>query len=293
MEQERSVFTPRRTIQCNGKLITMDKPLVMGIINVTNDSFFKGSRFRFPFSIARRAQQIIEQGGDIIDIGACSTRPGSKPISEQEELKRLTKALHAVRKKYPEALISVDTFRSSVAKRVVSDFKVDIINDISAGELDPAMFETIAELGVPYILMHMKGTPENMQLNPHYDNVIRELILFFNEKIEKLKQLNVKDIIIDPGFGFGKTIEHNYTILKNLETFQLLELPILVGISRKSMIYKPLNIKPDLALNGTTVLNTLALLKGASILRVHDVKEAVEAIKLVRLTSAQPEFQYI
>ncbi len=293
MEQERSVFTPRRTIQCNGKLITMDKPLVMGIINVTNDSFFKGSRFRFPFSIARRAQQIIEQGGDIIDIGACSTRPGSKPISEQEELKRLTKALHAVRKKYPDALISVDTFRSSVAKRVVSDFKVDIINDISAGELDPAMFETIAELGVPYILMHMKGTPENMQLNPHYDNVIRELILFFNEKIEKLKQLIVKDIIIDPGFGFGKTIEHNYTILKNLETFQLLELPILVGISRKSMIYKPLNIKPDLALNGTTVLNTLALLKGASILRVHDVKEAVEAIKLVRLTSAQPEFQYI
>lgn len=293
MEQERSVFTPRRTIQCNGKLITMDKPLVMGIINVTNDSFFKGSRFRFPFSIARRAEQIIEQGGDIIDIGACSTRPGSKPISEQEELKRLTKALHAVRKKYPDVLISVDTFRSSVAKRVVSDFKVDIINDISAGELDPAMFETIAELGVPYILMHMKGTPENMQLNPHYDNVIRELILFFNEKIEKLKQLNVKDIIIDPGFGFGKTIDHNYTILKNLETFQLLELPILVGISRKSMIYKPLNIKPDLALNGTTVLNTLALLKGASILRVHDVQEAVETIKLVRLTSAQPEFQYI
>lgn len=293
MEQERSVFTPRRTIQCNGKLITMDKPLVMGIINVTNDSFFKGSRFRFPFSIARRAQQIIEQGGDIIDIGACSTRPGSKPISEQEELKRLAKALHAVRKKYPEVLISVDTFRSSVAKRVVADFKVDIINDISAGELDPAMFETIAELGVPYILMHMKGTPENMQLNPHYDNVIRELILFFNEKIERLKQLNVKDIIIDPGFGFGKTIEHNYTILKNLETFHLLELPILVGLSRKSMIYKPLNIKPELALNGTTVLNTLAVLKGASILRVHDVKEAVETIKLVRLTSAQPEFQYI
>lgn len=293
MEQERSVFTPRRTIQCNGKLITMDKPLVMGIINVTNDSFFKGSRFRFPFSIARRAQQIVEQGGDIIDIGACSTRPGSKPISEDEELKRLTKALHAVRKKYPEVLISVDTFRSSVAKRVVADFKVDIINDISAGELDPAMFETIAELGVPYILMHMKGTPENMQLNPHYDNVIRELILFFNEKIERLKQLNVKDIIIDPGFGFGKTIEHNYTILKNLETFHLLELPILVGLSRKSMIYKPLNIKPELALNGTTVLNTLAVLKGASILRVHDVKEAVETIKLVRLTSAQPEFQYI
>lgn len=293
MEQQRSVFIPRKTLHCNGKLITIDKPFVMGIINVTKDSFFSGSRYRSSYSIAKRAQQILAEGGDIIDVGACSTRPGSKPVSENEEMKRLDKALTAIRKKFPDAIISVDTFRSSVAKRVVKDFNVDIINDISAGEIDPAMFKTVAELNVPYILMHMKGTPENMQQNPTYENVIRELILFFNEKIEKLKQHNVKDIIIDPGFGFGKTIEHNYTILKNLETFRLLELPLLVGISRKSMIYKALGISPEKALNGTTILNTIALQKGASILRVHDVKPAVEAIKLMNIVNSQPEFQFI
>lgn len=267
--------------------------MVMGIINVTNDSFFSGSRFRFSNSIARRAKQIIDEGGQIIDVGACSTRPGAKPVSEQEELKRLDKALAAIRKRYPETIVSVDTFRATVAKWAVKEYRVDIINDISAGQMDSKMFETIAELNVPYILMHMQGTPENMQHNPTYENVIRELVLFFNDKIEKLKQLNVKDIIIDPGFGFGKTLEHNYTILKNLETFKLLELPILAGVSRKSMIYKPLSTKPEHALNGTTVLNTYAVIKGASILRVHDVKEAVETIKLVELINAQPEFQFI
>jgi dihydropteroate synthase len=293
MEQKRSVFAPRKTLQSNGKLLTIDKPMVMGIINVTSDSFFSGSRYRFSHSIARRAKQIMEEGGQIIDIGACSTRPGAKPVSEQEELKRLDKALSAIRKRYPETIVSVDTFRATVAKWAVKEYRVDIINDISAGQMDSKMFETIAELNVPYILMHMQGTPENMQHNPTYENVIRELVLFFNDKIEKLKQLNVKDIIIDPGFGFGKTIEHNYTILRNLETFKLLELPLLVGISRKSMIYKPLNAKPEHALNGTTVLNTYAVLKGASILRVHDVKETVETIKLVDLINAQPEFQFI
>lgn len=293
MEEKRSVFAPRKTLQCNGRLITIEKPLVMGIINITNDSFFSGSRYRFSHSIARRAKQIIEEGGQIIDIGACSTRPGAKPVSERDEIKRLHKALAAIRRSYPEAIISVDTFRASVAEWAVKEFRVDIINDISAGQMDSKMFETIAELNVPYILMHMQGTPENMQQNPQYENVIRDLILFFNDKIEKLKQLNVKDIIIDPGFGFGKTIEHNYTILKNLETFKLLELPILVGISRKSMIYKPLNTKPEQALNGTTVLNTLAILKGASILRVHDVKQAAETIRLLELLNAQPEFQFI
>ncbi|MEW5846069.1 MAG: dihydropteroate synthase [Bacteroidota bacterium] len=293
MEQIRSVFAPRKTLQCNGKLITIEKPMVMGIINVTNDSFFSGSRFRFSNSIARRAKQIIDEGGQIIDVGACSTRPGAKPVSEQEELKRLDKALAAIRKRYPETIVSVDTFRATVAKWAVKEYRVDIINDISAGQMDSKMFETIAELNVPYILMHMQGTPENMQHNPTYENVIRELVLFFNDKIEKLKQLNVKDIIIDPGFGFGKTLEHNYTILKNLETFKLLELPILAGVSRKSMIYKPLSTKPEHALNGTTVLNTYAVIKGASILRVHDVKEAVETIKLVELINAQPEFQFI
>jgi len=293
MEEKLSVLAPRKTLQCNGRLITIEKPMVMGIINVTSDSFFSGSRFRFSHSIARRAKQIVEEGGQIIDIGACSTRPGAKAVSERDEVKRLHKALATIRRSYPETIISVDTFRASVAEWAVREFRVDIINDISAGQMDSKMFETIAELNVPYILMHMQGTPENMQQNPHYENVIRDLILFFNDKIEKLKQLNVKDIIIDPGFGFGKTIEHNYTILKNLEAFKLLELPILVGISRKSMIYKPLNIKPEHALNGTTVLNTLSILKGASILRVHDVKQAVETINLLELLNAQPEFQFI
>jgi len=293
MEQKRSVFAPRKTLHCNGKLITIDKPMVMGIINVTNDSFFSGSRFQLSYSIAQRAKQIIDEGGQIIDIGACSTRPGAKPVSELEELKRLDKALSTIRKRYPEVIISVDTFRSSVAKRVVNEYRVDIINDISAGKMDETMFETIAELNVPYVIMHMQGTPENMQQNPTYQNIIRELLLFFNDRIEKLKQLNVKDIIIDPGFGFGKTLEHNYSILKNLDTFKLHELPILVGISRKSMIYKYLHSKPELALNGTTVLNTIAILKGASILRVHDVKEAVETIRLVELTESQPEYQFI
>lgn len=293
MEQKGSIFASRKTLQCNGKLITIEKPLVMGIINVTNDSFFSGSRFRFSHSIVHRAKQVMEEGGQIIDIGACSTRPGAKPVSERDEMKRLHKALTSIRRNFPEALISVDTFRASVAEWAVKEFSVDIINDISAGQMDSKMFETIAELNVPYILMHMQGTPENMQQNPYYENVIRDLILFFNDKIEKLKQLNVKDIIIDPGFGFGKTIEHNYTILKNLEVFKLLELPLLVGLSRKSMIYKPLNTKPERALNGTTILNTCAVLKGASILRVHDVKEAVETIKLAELINAQPEFQFI
>lgn len=293
MEQKGSIFASRKTLQCNGKLITIEKPLVMGIINVTNDSFFSGSRFRFSHSIVHRAKQVMEEGGQIIDIGACSTRPGAKPVSERDEMKRLHKALTSIRRNFPEAIISVDTFRASVAEWAVKEFSVDIINDISAGQMDSKMFETIAELNVPYILMHMQGTPENMQQNPYYENVIRDLILFFNDKIEKLKQLNVKDIIIDPGFGFGKTIEHNYTILKNLEVFKLLELPLLVGLSRKSMIYKPLNTKPERALNGTTILNTCAVLKGASILRVHDVKEAVETIKLAELINAQPEFQFI
>ncbi len=293
MEKERSVFVPRKTMQCHGKLLTIDKPMVMGIINVTPDSFFSGSRHRFSYSIARKACQMIEDGANIIDVGACSTRPGAKPINENEELRRLTKALNTIRIKLPDAVVSVDTFRASVARRVVQDFRVDIINDISAGKLDPAMFETVGELGIPYVLMHMKGTPENMQANPNYDNVIRELIIFFNEKIEQLRHYNVKDIIIDPGFGFGKTLEHNYTILRNLETFKLLEMPILVGLSRKSMIYKPLQITPKKALNGTTILNSIALQKGASILRVHDVKEAVEAVKIFELYSAQPEYQYL
>lgn len=265
----------------------------MGIINVTDDSFYNGSRYKLGFRIAARAEQIIREGGSIIDVGACSTRPGAKPVSEQQELKRLAKALHAIRKKYPEAIISVDTYRSRVARMAVGDYRANIINDISAGELDPEMFSTIAELKIPYVLMHMRGTPETMQQNPTYDNVIREIITYLNGKIEQLKQLGVSDIIVDPGFGFGKTVDHNFSILKNLQVFRLFERPILVGLSRKSMISKTLEIPAAKCLNGTTVLNTMALLNGATILRVHDVREATEAIKLVESTTRQPDYQYI
>jgi dihydropteroate synthase len=276
-------FEEKSSLICNGILIDLSQPIVMGIINVTPDSFYSKSQFTMKRRVYRRAKEIIQQGGKIIDMGACSTRPGTQLVSEGDELKRLSKAVAVVRKHFPEAIISVDTFRSSVAKRMVNDFSVNIINDISAGNLDENMFETIAELGVPYIAMHMKGTPTNMQDNPQYDNMMKDIFRFFAYKIEQLSRLGVKDIIIDPGFGFGKTIEHNYTILNNLDAFRIFNLPILVGLSRKSMIYRPLDSQPETALNGTTVLNTLALSKGAKILRVHDVREAVETIKLTQL----------
>ncbi len=268
MEQPPSYLKQRKTMTSNGRIISLDKPLVMGIINVTDDSFYNGSRYKLGFRIAARAEQIIREGGSIIDVGACSTRPGAKPVSEQQELKRLAKALHAIRKKYPEAIISVDTYRSRVARMAVGDYRANIINDISAGELDPEMFSTIAD-------------------------VIREIITYLNGKIEQLKQLGVSDIIVDPGFGFGKTVDHNFSILKNLQVFRLFERPILVGLSRKSMISKTLGIPAAKCLNGTTVLNTMALLNGATILRVHDVREATEAIKLVESTTRQPDYQYI
>lgn len=288
MEKESSFFQSKHTLTCKGRVISLDVPLVMGIINVTPDSFYGGSQFRMKRRIYKRAKQIIDSGGTIIDIGACSTRPGSTPVSLEEELKRLSKAVTIVKKNFPSAIVSVDTFRSEVAKRMVKDFDIHIINDISAGDMDPAMLETIAELNIPYIAMHMKGTPQNMQDNPSYDDVVNEVFTFFTNKVDKLKSFGVKDIIIDPGFGFGKNIDHNFTLLKNLDSFRLFDLPIAVGLSRKSMIYKHLNTSPDKALNGTTVLNTIAILKGAHILRVHDVEEAVQAIKLVGITEKQP-----
>lgn len=292
MEQIGSHFKQRQTATSQGKLISTAKPMVMGIINVTDNSFFSASRFRFAHTIAKRAEQILNEGGKIIDVGACSTRPGAGPVSEELEFKRLSKALNAIRKKFPDAIISVDTYRSNVASKMISDFQANIINDISAGAMDTKMFETIAALKVPYILMHMQGSPETMQSNPTYSNIIKEIFIYFNERIEKLKLLGVNDIIIDPGFGFGKTIDHNYTILKNLHAFRLFELPVLVGVSRKSMIYKLLDTTPEKALNGTTALNTMALMNGASILRVHDVREAVETIKLFETSKSQPDFQY-
>lgn len=282
-----SFFQSKNTLTFKGKLLSLETPIVMGIINVTPDSFYRSSQYMLRRRIYKRAKQIIQQGASIIDIGACSTRPGSAEVSEKEELSRLAKAMGVIKKHFPDVIISVDTYRSTVAKRMVDDFGVNMINDISAGDLDPKMFETVAKLNIPYIAMHMQGTPKDMQINPSYDNVIKDLFTFFSKKVEELSRLGVNDILIDPGFGFGKTLEHNYTILNNLDVFKIFNLPIVVGLSRKSMIYKPLAINPETALNGTTCLNTIALTKGAKILRVHDVKEAMETIMLTSLSTKQ------
>lgn len=268
-------------INVNGRLIDLSEPQVMGILNVTPDSFYAGSRMETEKDIINRLHQITSEGASILDIGAYSSRPDAEHISTEEEMNRLRTGLELVRKHQPEAVVSVDTFRADVAKMCVEEYGVAIINDISAGHMDPAMFETIAKLSVPYIMMHMQGTPQDMQMNPHYDHLLKEVFLYFAERVQKLRDLGVKDIIIDPGFGFGKTLEHNYELMNHLDEFQLFELPLLVGISRKSMIYKLLGTTPEEALNGTTVLNTLALMKGANILRVHDVKAAKEAVTLV------------
>ena len=292
MEKIESLFHGRQTLLSNGRLIDISKPLIMGIINVTSDSFFGGSQFRLKYRIAKRAEEILNGGGKIIDVGACSTRPGSLPVPEEVELKRLDRALSVIRNKFPESVLSVDTYRADVARKMHENFRIELVNDISAGEMDPTMFQTIADIKVAYVLMHMKGTPRDMQDNPRYEtNIIKELFGYFTKKVERLKLLGVKDIIIDPGFGFGKNADHNYTILKNLSSFKIFELPILVGASRKSMIYKLLDTCPDNALNGTTVINTIALMNGASILRVHDVKEAAEAIKLIEFYNYQPKLQ--
>lgn len=268
------------TINTNGKLMDLSTPQVMGILNITPDSFYAGSRVEDEAEITRRVTQIISEGADMIDVGAYSSRPGADDVTPEEEMKRLRKGLGIVRKLYPEAVVSVDTFRADVAQMCVEEFDVQIINDISGGMLDANMFATVARLGVPYILMHMKGTPQTMQDQPHYDNVVREVMLYFAEKVQQLRDLGAKDIILDPGFGFAKTLDHNYQLMEHLEDFRLLELPMLVGISRKSMIYRLLDSTPQEALNGTTVLNTVALMKGANILRVHDVKECVEAVRI-------------
>lgn len=271
-------------INVNGYIMDLDRPKVMGILNVTPDSFYAGSRKQSEEDILQRARQIIDEGGDIIDIGAYSSRPDAQHISREEEASRLKKALTLLNVEMPEAVISVDTFRADIARMCVEEHGAAIINDISAGSIDNKMMHTVANLGVPYIMMHMKGTPQNMQKNPEYDNVVKEVMYYFSEKIQKMRDLGAKDIIIDPGFGFGKTIEHNYILMDKLEEFSIFNLPILVGISRKSMIYKLLGNTPEDALNGTTALNTISLIKGANILRVHDVKEACEAVKIFNAT---------
>ncbi len=269
------------TINCNGQLIDMTQPRVMGILNVTPDSFYDGGKYNNGTVILSKVQQMLSEGADIIDIGAYSSRPGAQHITMEEEWERLAEVLELVRKDKPDALLSVDTFRAEIAKRAVREFEVDIINDISAGEMDENMFATIAELNVPYIIMHMKGTPQNMQQNPVYKNdMVFEIIDFLADKKRQLSLMGVHDVIIDPGFGFGKTLEHNYTLMNRLNEMKLLELPMLVGISRKSMIYKLLGTTAEEALTGTTALNMMALERGANILRVHDVKEAKECIRI-------------
>lgn len=270
------------TINLHGRLMDLSVPKVMGILNVTPDSFFSSSRYMSEEGILQRAGQIIDDGADILDIGACSTRPGIELVSEEEELLRLRLAMHLIRKRWPDMPISVDTFRAKVAEVVVTEFRVDMINDISGGDMDPEMFQTVAKLQVPYILMHMQGTPATMQQQPHYDDLMTEICQFFSKRVEALRCLGMNDIILDPGFGFGKTLDHNYELLRRLDEFELFDLPILVGLSRKSMIYKNLGTNPEHSLNGTSILNTLALAGGANILRVHDVKEALECVKLVQ-----------
>ena len=267
------------TLNCKGRLLVVDKPLVMAIINATPDSFYGGSRFNGVDGIVAQAEKMLSDGADIIDIGGQSTRPGSELISAEDEIKRVIPAIKAIAEKFPGSFISIDTYYSKVALAAV-DAGACIVNDISAGNIDNKMIETIAALKVPYILMHMKGTPQNMQQNATYENVTSEVLDFFISKTNELKNAGILDVIIDPGFGFAKTIEHNFELLKNLTVFKMLDNPILIGVSRKSTIYKTLGINADEALNGTTVLNTIGLMNGASILRVHDVKEAKEAVTL-------------
>jgi dihydropteroate synthase len=264
------------TLNCRGKLLVIDSPVIMGIINITPDSFYSSNSND---DILPLAGKMIQEGAAILDIGGQSTRPGSQRITAAEEIKRVLPVIEKLKAHFPDTIISIDTYSSKVAE-VAAKAGAAIINDISGGEMDTQMLGTVAALDVPYVCMHMKGTPETMQQLPHYENVITEILDFFNSKLQQCKKAGIKDVIIDPGFGFGKTMEHNFSLLKNLHAFSILDKPVLAGISRKSMVYKTLNTTAENALNGTSVLNTMALLNGASILRVHDVKEARQAITL-------------
>lgn len=265
------------TLNLRGRLLELREPQIMGILNVTPDSIYSDSRTPDEAHITDRVRQMMDEGADMIDIGGYSSRPGADDVTPEEEMDRLRRGLRIVRELYPEVPVSVDTFRADVARMCIEEEGADIINDISGGMMDRQMLRTVARLGVPYILMHMQGTPDTMQVAPHYDNLRREVMLYFAERIDRLCQMGAKDIIVDPGFGFGKTLEHNYELMNHLEDFAVFNLPLLVGISRKSMIYKLTGGTPQTSLNGTTVLNTISLVKGAHILRVHDVKAAAEA----------------
>lgn len=282
-QHKNTFFSSQKTINCGGKLISLEKPLVMGILNITPDSFYDGGKHKDMNNALKHVAKMLKEGANIIDIGAVSTKPGAEEVTQEEEEKRLIPILKKMTKEFPDTIFSIDTYRSSIARMSV-DCGAQMINDISAGAFDKNMFRIISELQIPYIIMHIKGVPANMQNDPIYKDVVKEVIAYFSEKVAILRKMGVNDIIIDPGFGFGKTVEHNYELLRNLEYFSFFGLPLMVGVSRKSMINKALGIKSEDALNGTSVLNTIALMKGANILRVHDVKEAVEAVKLVKMT---------
>lgn len=272
-----------KSINLNGRLLSLKSPVVMGILNVTPDSFYAGSRQADETAVTRRIETILAEGGTIVDIGGYSSRPDAAEVTEADEWQRIEPALQRMQKDYPDVPVSVDTFRATIAQRAVEEYGVAMINDISGGMLDAQMFETVASLQVPYILMHMRGTPQTMQQHTDYDDLMEEIMLYFAQKVRTLRQLGVNDVILDPGFGFAKTLEQNYELMRSLAEFSLhFDTPLLVGISRKSMIYKLLNTTPENSLNGTTVLNTYALLNGADILRVHDVKAAAEAIEIVK-----------
>lgn len=273
--------TDCKTLNINGQLTDLSEPLVMGILNITPDSFYSSSRKQTEYEIEERIQTILREGGDIIDIGGYSSRPEAAEVTAPEEMERLATAMQILQKQYPHVPVSVDTFRAEVARRCVEQYGAGIINDISAGEMDSQMFETVASLHVPYIIMHMKGTPSTMQKHTNYSDMMDEIMLYFARKVRELHQLGVADIIIDPGFGFSKTLDQNYILMNKLSEFAIFDLPLLVGISRKSMIYKLLGNTTEESLNGTTALNTVALVNGANILRVHDVKAAHDAVKIV------------
>lgn len=279
MSNKNTLFPQTHTLNIRGKLMVLDTPKVMGILNVTPDSFYDGGKLKTDKDVLFQAEKMIAEGVDIIDVGGMSTKPNSEEISEAEELNRVVPVIQLLQQHYPNTILSLDTYRAQVAK-VGLETGVGIINDISAGSFDAEMFATVAAFNAPYIMMHIQGTPQTMQQNPHYENVVQEVLQYFIQKMEAAQQAGIKDIIIDPGFGFGKTLAHNYTLLKYLNDFSILKKPILAGLSRKSMICKLLNVKPTEALNGTIALNTIALLNGAAILRVHDVKETKEVIKI-------------
>lgn len=275
------------TLNCRGKIVVLEKPLVMGILNATPDSFYEGHLYKQDTELYTLVKKMVDEGADIIDVGGQSTRPGSERISPKDEIRRVLPVIQLIQGYFPSTLISIDTYSSIVAKEA-AEAGASIVNDISAGEMDTQMIPTVADLKVPYICMHMQGTPETMQQQPHYDDIVKEVFDYFIAKTDQCKKAGITDLIIDPGFGFGKTIEHNFSLLKNLSTFNLLGIPVLAGLSRKSTIYKTLHTTASEALNGTTVLNTLSLQNGASILRVHDVKEAKEAVILFEAYKKAP-----